>query len=132
MEFQSSAVAGEIIPYIPAPGETQLPVASFNASKTSGAAPLSVEFDASASYDTDGTIQSYYWTFGDGTEETGNQISHIFTKEGTYNVTLVIRDNKNATGRKTARITVSTALVAPTEPAPEEPTDEYRVRSRIL
>jgi len=45
------------------------PVASFFASSTSGRVPFTVSFDASASYDPDGTIEAYIWDFGDGTVE---------------------------------------------------------------
>jgi len=44
-----------------------LPTASFTATPETGEAPLTVSFDAGASDDTDGTIVSYEWDYGDGT-----------------------------------------------------------------
>jgi PKD repeat protein len=42
------------------------PTASFTVSPATGVAPLSVQFDASMSADTGGSIVSYSWDFGDG------------------------------------------------------------------
>ena len=38
-----------------------------------GSAPLSVSFDASQSSDSDGTIESYVWNFGDGDRGRGRR-----------------------------------------------------------
>ena len=45
----------------------QPPGAGFTADPTKGALPLMVTFDANISFDYDGTIVSYEWDFGDGT-----------------------------------------------------------------
>lgn len=37
-----------------------------------------IEFDASQSYDKDGTIKTYTWYFGDETSKKGQKIKHIF------------------------------------------------------
>ncbi|MFT6676965.1 MAG: PKD repeat protein [Sulfitobacter sp.] len=50
-------------------------------------------FDASASYDVDGVIQSYVWDMGDGTFLEGPRISHSYTKPDTYVPTLTVKDN---------------------------------------
>ena len=86
------------------------PFASYKASPTNGTVPLSVVFDATASYDPDGTIVSYEWNFGDGTTNTGDpQISHVFTQPGDYNVTLTVTDNSGSKDYFTTTITAEEA-----------------------
>ncbi|MCK4590560.1 MAG: PKD domain-containing protein, partial [Candidatus Latescibacteria bacterium] len=46
------------------------PVASFTCNPSSGESPLTVSFNASSSHDPDGTIVTYRWTFGDGSNGT--------------------------------------------------------------
>jgi len=55
-------------------------------------------FNASSSYDRDGNVISYDWDFGDGTSGTGMIISHIYSVNGTYNVTLTVVDNDGKQG----------------------------------
>ena len=62
---------------------TQPPVASFM-STCSG---LTCDFNGSGSSDSDGTITSYVWKFGDGTTSTGATVSHTYAVAGTYSVT---------------------------------------------
>lgn len=50
-------------------------------------------FDGSWSYDPDGTIISYNWSFGDGTFGTGEIIIHNYTIVGEYTITLTVTDN---------------------------------------
>ncbi len=77
------------------------PAAIFSASPTWGVSPLTVTFDASASFDIDGTITSYVWDYGDRTSSEGAITSHIFisASDRTYTVTLTVADNgeKHAT-----------------------------------
>lgn len=57
-------------------------------------------FNASKSYDINGTIISYKWNFGDGniTTRTNPIIIHTFAVQGNYNVTLTVTDNDGLTG----------------------------------
>ncbi len=52
-------------------------------------------FDAGASTDSDGTIVTYNWDFGDGQTGTGATVPHSYAKPGTYTVTLNVRDNSD-------------------------------------
>lgn len=55
-----------------------------------------IEFDASASYDTDGSVEQYYFNFGDGTESdwiTEGIVTHRYFDVDEYDVTLRVRDN---------------------------------------
>ncbi|WP_028047337.1 LamG domain-containing protein [Cellulomonas sp. URHE0023] len=71
------------------------PTAAFTVAHTN----LTAQLDATGSADTDGTIASYTWTFGDGATLTGANAtpSHLYTAAGTYPVTLVVTDNDGAT-----------------------------------
>jgi len=63
----------------------------------SGTVNVALTFDGSASADPDGTIVSYSWNFGDGNSGTGATPTHTYTTANTYNVTLTVTDNMNAT-----------------------------------
>jgi len=92
-----------------------VPVASFVCEPSSGESPLTVSFDASASYDTDGTIVEYAWSFGDGETETGMTTSHVYTatSDKTYNVTLTVTDNGGAWATSNAVVSVEVPSEVP-------------------
>jgi PKD repeat protein len=73
---------------------------------------LACTFDANASSDTDGTIVSYAWDFGDGAAATGVTAIHSYAVVGTYTVTLTVTDDEGATG--TLSQTVTAGNLAPT------------------
>ena len=84
------------------------PVASFTATPASGPAPLTVQFDASASSDPGGSIASYAWNFGDNTAAgAGVTVSHVYPTGGIYTVTLMVTDNVGATGSVSRQVTVT-------------------------
>jgi len=89
------------------------PVVSFTCNPPSGGAPLSVSFNASGSYDSDGTIVGYQWTFGDGSSGTGVQISHTYQGPGSFVAKLTVTDNQGARGTSSKTITVSVGLAPP-------------------
>ena len=88
----------------------QPPVAVIRASPTAGEAPLTVNFDGSGSYDPDGRVVSYKWSFGDGSGGDGVSTSHTFSNPGTYTVVLTVTDDKGATGKDTISINVAIAF----------------------
>lgn len=59
---------------------------------------LTVDFNASESYDSDGSIVSYYWDFGDGTNTTGISVQHIYPESKRYTVKLTITDDEGEKG----------------------------------
>ena len=65
-------------------------------------------FDASASTDPDGTIQNYFWSFGDGQGGSGNVIAHTFPT-GTFLVGLSVRDNAGDLAQATAAVHIINA-----------------------
>ncbi|WP_160113934.1 PKD domain-containing protein [Halobellus limi] len=87
----------------------QPPSAAFTASPTDPEVGQSVSFDASASNDPDGSIQSYEWDFdGDGTvDATGESGTYAYVSAGDYDVTLTVTDDDGATASTTQTVTVS-------------------------
>ncbi|UCE36335.1 MAG: PKD domain-containing protein [Thermoplasmata archaeon] len=65
-----------------------------------------VQFDGSDSNDPDGSIVSYKWYFQDDSTGSGVNPTHSYTKEGFYNVILVVEDNNGATDQDSVLITV--------------------------
>ena len=90
----------------PTPSGNQSPTAVISANPQSGMTPLDVDFDATTSFDPDGTILTYGWDFGDGNTDTGTMTSHTFNTPGTYNVTLTVTDNDSNIATETTTITV--------------------------
>ncbi len=54
---------------------------------------MTVEFE-DRSWDPDGEITSWHWSFGDNTDSTVQNPAHTFTDAGTYTVTLTVTDEK--------------------------------------
>ncbi len=92
-----------------------MPPATGNFAPTAAFTPtcslLSCSFNAAASADTDGTIASYSWDFGDGASGTGQSPSHNYAVDGTYQVTLTVTDDDGATAVATAPVTVALTTV---------------------
>ena len=71
-----------------------------------------VIFDGSGSSDSDGTIVTYAWNFGDTKTSSGMTTSHTFTSAGTYTVILTVTDNGGLSGSDTTVIIVKTPTEA--------------------
>ncbi len=71
----------------------------------------SVSFNGSGSTDSDGTIVSYAWNFGDDSTGTGATVTHIYSAAGTYTATLTVTDNSGATGSDTATVNVTETAI---------------------
>jgi PKD repeat protein len=93
----------------------EAPAASFSMVPASSTAGQPVSFDGSASADTDGSIASYNWNFGDGgAPGSGSTASHIYGTAGTYTVTLTVIDTAGATSATSQQATVVAAPPGPT------------------
>jgi len=92
-----------------AAGGNVAPVANF----TSTTSNLTANFTDTSS-DSDGSIASRSWNFGDGTTSTATNPSKTYTAAGTYTVTLTVTDNGGASNTVSKSVTVSApANVAP-------------------
>ncbi|MCW2580882.1 MAG: Conserved secreted protein of unknown function, putative domain [Blastococcus sp.] len=92
------------------PAGNEAPTAAFTAASDG----LTVTLNGSGSADSDGTIRSHAWTFGDGTDGTGATTSHTYAAEGSYPVQLTVTDDDGATAVSNQTVTVT----APGGPPP--------------
>ncbi len=84
------------------------PQPAFTVTPTSGAAPLTVTFDGSSSNDSDGTIVTFTWSFGDNSADAvGSHATHIYTSPGNFTARLTVTDNAGASASRSAPIDVT-------------------------
>ena len=105
----TNSASTPIVVTAPVVVENQPPTAAATATPTSGTAPLTVSFDGSQSADSEGSIASYLWTFGDGSTATGKTASHTYIGAGDYTATLQVTDDQGATGTTTLTIKAEAA-----------------------
>jgi len=129
-------------PWTPVPLEH--PVAIFTYDPLEPIYNQPATFNASKSYDTDGTIISYTWNFGDGntTTVTNPLIIHTFTSPGDYLVTLTVTDNDlltNSTSKIVRVLPYKLEIDVYTqkpEPysgrGPNQPSDAFAPQSKII
>lgn len=99
------------------------PTAAIAATPRSGAAPLTVQFDARSSSDPDNDPLTFEWDFGDGSPRaSGAQTSHTYTTSGVYTATVYVRDSRGATSTATVRIDVGNTPPAPKITSPTSST----------
>ncbi|MEM1564180.1 MAG: PKD domain-containing protein, partial [Candidatus Bathyarchaeia archaeon] len=91
------------------------PIANFTYAPVNPIIGQIATFDASSSYDPDGTIVSYNWNFGDGYTAEGAIVTHSYVEEGNYKVTLTVVDNDG----KSSTISRTVTVVRPTTPTIE-------------
>ena len=85
----SAAATSEVTVDVP-------PIASFSASLKAAPRGVPIRFDGSASIDSDGTIVSYGWDFGDGQTAAGISATHAYAENGTFTVRLTVTDDLGA------------------------------------
>jgi len=93
----------------------QAPVAEISA-PASAVEGQSVNFDGSGSRDSDGTIVSYDWDFGDGTTGSGAIVAHSFAVAGTYTVTLTVTDDASLTNSTFVDINIGGIMIPVSDP----------------
>jgi PKD repeat protein len=87
-------------------------VAVASANRTSGPAPLTINFSSAGSSDPEGGALSYLWAFGDGTTSTAANPTKTYTSTGTFTPTLRVTDPTGLSG--TASLVITVGNSAPT------------------
>jgi len=105
-------------------GSASPPTAEFSVTPSEPTVGEQITFDASASSDPDGDIQSYQWEFtGDETDSaTGEEVTRTFDAPGTYEVALTVADGSESTAD--ASTTTQVVVESAEESDPTTTTDE--------
>jgi PKD repeat protein len=108
----------------------------------SGLVGETLSFSGSDSSDSDGSIVSYAWDFGDGMTGKGVTVTHSYSATGSYTVTLTVTDNGGLTGKATHAVQIDqpvqinpspTALIQASATAQMNmPSDSTRASSRFI
>lgn len=109
-------------PVTPPPGSNPTnPTAVISSSTAIGAAPLTMQFDGSASSSDQPPIVTYSWAFGDGGTGAGPTVAHTFSVPGTYSTVLTVTDSAGLSGQVSTPVLVSAA----TQPASQLPVSSF-------
>jgi len=117
-----------VVPLVP-------PTASFTYAPSAPLVNESVTFNASTSFDSDGSIVSWDWAFGDGSSGSGEVVTHAYAAAGTYNVTLTVTDDDSLTNSVLKTVTVlpiHDIAVTSVTPSPPEVTPGKNVTITVV
>jgi PKD repeat protein len=95
-------LAVRLATHLGGPPANQPPMAAF----TQSCSDLTCVF-TDASTDSDGSVVSWAWNFGDGTPSSAEDPTHSYGTAGTYSATLTVTDDDGATSAVTHSITVT-------------------------
>jgi PKD repeat protein len=65
---------------------------------------LAVDLTAEGSLDPDGDISGYFWDFGDGSGQSGWNVTHVYATGGTYTIRMTVMDDDGRTA--TTNVTI--------------------------
>ncbi|MFG2584883.1 PQQ-dependent sugar dehydrogenase [Streptomyces malaysiensis] len=82
------------------------PIAEASADRTSGKAPMKVNFSSAGTSDADGDTLTFSWDFGDGTTSSAANPTHTYRENGTYTATLTVKDPTDRTASANVHLTV--------------------------
>ena len=88
------------------PPDNQAPTAEANGPYTGGVSSA-VQFSSAGTSDSDGTVTSYQWNFGDGNTSSDANPSHAYSSAGSYSVSLTVTDDDGATATDSATATIT-------------------------
>jgi PKD repeat protein len=103
----SDDATDDVVQQVSVTPQNQGPTASFTAS----CVLLTCTF-TDASSDSDGIVESWAWTFGDGSGSELQNPQHTYTSGGPYTVTLVATDDDGATGQAVRQVTANAKPLA--------------------
>ena len=87
-------------------GVVKEPVAIINISPVTLCVNDSITYDGTASYDPDGAVTTYAWTFGDAGTSAAASGAHQYTAVGVYTVTLTVTDGTGLQGSAYGQVEV--------------------------
>lgn len=99
-----------------------LPVANANG-PYDGVIDKEIEFDGSKSYDPDGIITNYSWSFGDGTTGFGEKVTHKYSYGRYFVAELTVLDNSGARDTNKTAVFLSVPNRPPSIPIISGPTN---------
>jgi len=101
----------------PSPPTNQNPIANTSAGEPyMGVICDEIIFNGSLSNDTDGVISSWNWNFGDGTNGSGEIVTHVYSTVDTFDVVLTVIDDDGATDSCDTVAVISQPNIHPTSP----------------
>lgn len=89
------------------------PTAQLSADKTSGTAPVAINFTARGSSDPEGGALTYAWDFGDGSTDTGVDVSKTYQAAGTYPVSVRVTDAGGLSSAASLTVNVTAPVIQP-------------------
>jgi len=99
----------------------KVPVANASASDKNGFVNRVVTFNGSYSYDEDGEITNYTWSFGDNNYGYDIITTHTYKKEGVYKIKLTVTDNDDVSNSDSFNIVISQPNNQPITPQIDGP-----------
>ncbi|MBC9227704.1 PKD domain-containing protein, partial [Aeromicrobium sp. zg-636] len=105
----ASGLVDEVTRSVRVLGPNAAPTAAFSASDQG----RKLTVDASDSTDSDGSIESYAWDFGDGSTGTGRTAEHTYARDGEFDVTLTVTDDRGGSDQAVRKVTIAVPNVAP-------------------
>jgi len=111
--FQTDSSPISPPPYFPPPstGSNELPVSEAGPDRTAYVDTV-MHFSGRESYDPDGIVMAYIWSFGDGITKSGLTLIYSYDEPGNYTVTLTVTDDEGSINSDSCTVEVE-ALPAP-------------------
>ena len=78
-----------------------------------------VRFDGTASYDPDGLVSRWAWSFGDGTTGEGREVFHVYLVKGSHEWNLTIYDDKGSVSLASGTVLIKERPVIVPPPKPD-------------